>query len=63
MNDTPRTFCHQCGTPLTFSNGSPVYALVDYHGNTVRMHKGCAKRFEEDKPLTVQTREEPPRDE
>lgn len=53
MTDAKRPFCFECGGQLTYLNGTPVYAVRDYHGSPVKLHKDCAKRLDEEKPLTA----------
>lgn len=62
MIDTKRPFCFACGRQLAYNNaGVLVYATRDYHGSPIKMHKDCAKRWDEDKPLTARPTSEEPR--
>lgn len=46
--------CFECGKKFELHNGMPVFQTIDYHGSPVNMHKVCAKRFAENKPVTAQ---------
>lgn len=49
-----RPFCFECGKQLMYVNGAPVFEVRNYHGTKVKLHKDCAKRWDEDKPITAQ---------
>lgn len=53
--------CFQCGRPLVQAvTGKPVEGVErDYHGSKVKLHKCCAKTFDEDnRKLTAQERKQ-----
>lgn len=51
--DSKRPFCFECGNQLAYVNGVLVFDTRDYHGTQVKMHKDCAKRYDEEKPVTA----------
>lgn len=65
MADSKRPFCFECGGQLVHLNGVAVYAVRDYHGTQVKMHKDCAKWWDDDEAetnVTARKREEPRHD-
>lgn len=47
--DSKRPFCFECGRQLAYVAGELVFSVRDYHGSRVKMHKDCAKRFDEER--------------
>ena len=41
-----------------WAKGAMIFAIRDYHGSPVRMHKACAERFDKEKPNTIATYKE-----
>lgn len=46
--DSKRPFCFECGRQLVSVAGQLIFASRNYHGSAVKMHKDCAKRFDEE---------------
>jgi len=44
-----RGCCFDCGRQFVMGKDGPIYVERNYHGATVKFHKDCAKRHDEEK--------------
>lgn len=50
--------CFECGKKFMWMKGTMIFAIREYGGNPVRVHKACAERMDTQKELTATDKKE-----